>query len=396
VKPIPEAHDLDLAQIRVIDAHCHPVSPLEEPLTVSSFERYISLTFMEHNQISRARRRLVSDWPGDSFPRTTMLLNYLYRQLAGFLNVSLDPVQIIEARNQRAQDYAGYTRDLMTDAGIEQLVVDSGFPGPRQDFEDFCQLVQIPVWEIVRTDRVMREVSKDVDEFGRFIAAYRARLDESLRTPSCVGLKSEIAYLTGLNIGPEDIGEASKLYTAFRQNPTARDHKALRDYCFHIGLQLCIEHNKPMQIHCGFGSDDIRLSLAAPHNLYELLAFPPYSECLVVLVHGGYPWAKEAAYMTNVLPNVFLDFSETCPLTAYGASDTLWEIFQVAPINKVMYGSDAFLLPELFWLGTKLGRNAVNQVLSHLVDMDFVSEADALIIARHILHDNAVELYQLS
>jgi hypothetical protein len=396
VKPIPDAHNLDLAQIRVVDAHCHPVGPLEEPLTVSRFERLISLTFMEHNQTSRARRRLVSNWPVDSFPRTTMMLNYLYRQLADFLGAPLDPVRIIEVRNQRAKDYAGYTRDLMSDAGIEQLVVDSGFPGPRRDFEDFCQVVQIPVWEIVRTDHVMYEVSKDVDDFGRFIAAYSARLDENLHKSSCVGLKSEIAYLTGLNIGPLDIAEASKLYPAFRENPAARGFKALRDYCFHIGLQLCIERNKPMQIHCGFGSDDIRFSLAAPHNLYELLAFPPYSDCLVVLVHGGYPWAKEAAYMTNVLPNVFLDFSETCPLTAYGAGDTLWEIFQVAPINKVMYGSDAFLLPELFWLGTKLGRNAVNQVLSRLVDIGFLGKADVLTIARFILRDNAVELYQLS
>jgi len=387
---------LDLAQIRVIDAHCHPVNPLEEPLTVSDFERYISLTFMEHNQISRARRRLVSNWPVDSFPRTTMMLNYLYRQLASFLGAPLDPVQIIEARNQRAQDYAGYTRDLMNDAAIEQLVVDSGYPGPRRNLEDFCQVVNIPVWEIVRIDRVMREVSEDVDEFGHFIATYETRLDESLRKPSCVGLKSAIAYLTGLNIGPQDIVEASKLYPAFRENPVARDFKALRDCCFHIGLQLCIEHNKPMQIHCGFGSDDILFSLAAPHDLYELLAFPPYNECLVVLVHGGYPWVKEAAYMANVLPNVFLDFSETCPLAAYGASETLWEILQIGPVNKVLYGSDGFRFPEIFWLGAKLGRNAVNQALSRLVDMGFVGKADALTIARYILHDNAVELYQLS
>jgi hypothetical protein len=60
-----------------------------------------------------------------------------------------------------------------------------------------------------------------------------------------------------------------------------------------------------------------------------------------------------------------------------------------------MYGSDLYLLPEIFWLGAKLGRKAVGRVLGRLVEDDFLGKSDALKIARLILHDNAVSLYDL-
>jgi predicted TIM-barrel fold metal-dependent hydrolase len=210
-----------------------------------------------------------------------------------------------------------------------------------------------------------------------------------------VGLKSVIAYLTGLNIGPEDPAASASQYPAFRQEPYKQDFRALRDYCLHLGLQLCMAHNKPLQVHCGFGDDDIRFSLSAPHNMYDLLAFPPYSDCLVVLVHGGHPWASEAAIMANLLPNVYLDISQTCPFISYGVADVLWDVLQVAPLGKVLYGSDAFHLPELYWLGAKIGRYAVREVVSRLINSGFCSAEEGVQIAQSILHDNAVELYEL-
>jgi hypothetical protein len=385
----------ELASIPIVDAHCHPMRPLAERLSVTSFERQISLSFMEHNQPHHARRRLVREWPANTFPRPTIMLNYLYRHLADWLGVPPEPEQIIAARDERAQDYPAYVQALMKDAGIEQLVVDTGYPGPIP-CDEFAEVTRLPVWEILRLDTVMVQAARTTDDFDCFVELIRTRLEEGLRNPGCVGLKSVIAYLTGLNIGPEDSAEAARQFPAFRQEPDKQDFKALRDYCFHLGLQLCMDcGSKPLQIHCGFGDDDIRFSLVAPHYLYELLAFPPYSDCLVVLVHGGHPWAREAAIMTSLLPNVYMDISQTCPFISYGVADLLWEALQIAPLSKVMYGSDAFHLPELYWLGAKLGRYAVHEVLFRLVSAGFVNVAEGQHIARGVLHDNAVELYGL-
>jgi hypothetical protein len=385
----------ELSSIPIIDAHCHPMRPLDERLTVSTLERQISLSFMEHNQPNRARRKLVRRWPSDTLPRPTLMLTYLFRLLADFLGVPPDPEQIVVAREERAQDYPAYVRALMEAAGIAQLVVDGGYPG-HIPCDEFASLTQRPVWEILRIDQVMSQAAVMTDDFDSFVATVYARLDEGLRQPGCVGLKSVIAYLTGLAIGPEDRARAADEYQAFRQDPGKRGFKVLRDYCFHLGMQLCMEHDKPLQVHCGFGDDDICFSLSAPHHMYELLAFPPYSNCLLVLVHGGHPWAREAAIMTSLLPNVYLDFSQTCPFISYGVADVLWEVMQIAPLSKVLYGSDAFHLPELYWLSARLGRYAVGDVLSRLIAAGFATEVEAEQMARSILHDNAVDLYGLT
>lgn len=385
----------ELADVPIVDAHCHPMRPLGEPLSVTTFERQMSLIFMEHNWPEHACRSLVREWPTHTLPRPTIMLNYLYRHLGDFLGVPPEPERVLAAREERAQDYAGYLQALLDDAGVEQLIVDTGYPGDIQ-LHDFGALAGLPLSEIVRIDQVMAQVAEESEGFRRFVEVYCTRLEESLRDSKCVGLKSIIAYLTGLDIGPQDPAEAAKQFPAFRQEPYCRDFKALRDYCFYLALERCMEFNKPLQIHSGFGDDDIVFTRCAPQYLHELLAFPPYSDCLVVLVHGGHPWSAEAAVMASLLPNVYLDISETCPFFSYGVAEMLWEVLQVAPLNKVMYGSDAIHVPELFWLGAKLGRYAVGNVLANLTSAGFSTPAEGRIIGRHILHDNAVALYRLA
>jgi len=384
---------VELATIPIVDAHCHAMRPLDEPLTVSSLERRISLSFMEQNQPDRGRRPGVKEWPGQTLPRPTLMLTYLYRQLAEFLGVPPEPEQVVAAREERAQDFPAYVQSLMHDAGIAQLVVDSGYPG-NVPCDELAAATRLPVWEIVRIDQVMF-LAASAPDFESFVERVRGRLEEGLADPRCVGLKSVIAYLTGLAIGPEDPAAAAAEYAAFREQPYGRGFKALREYVFHLGLKLCMAHAKPLQVHCGFGDDDICFSLAAPRYLYELLAFPPYSDCLVVLVHSGHPWAREAAIMANLLPNVYLDISQTCPFISYGVADLLWEVLQIAPPGKVMYGSDAFHLPELYWLGARLGRYAVGMVVDRLVSAGFATPAEGRQLARGILYDNAVDLYAL-
>lgn len=385
---------IDLDAIPIIDAHCHPMRAISKPLSINDFEQQMSLTFMEHNRFDSARRALVREWPDESLPRPTMMLNYLYRELARFLGVPADPMSVLVAREAESSDFPEYLQTLLNDAGIVHLIVDTGYPGDIT-LLDFDAIAGVNLSEIVRIDQVMSQTCKGFEDFNRFVEAYCSRLEEHLEDPRCVGLKSIIAYLTGLEIEPPNKTDANAQYHAFRQNPEKRDYKALRDYCLYKALDLCMEYDKPLQIHCGFGDDDILLSRSAPRYLHELLAFPPYSDCLVVLVHGGHPWSAEAAVMASLLPNVYLDISESCPFFSYGVSDMLWKILQVSPLNKVMYGSDAIHVPELFWLGAKLGRFALRQVLANLISQGFCSLAESETIARHILHDNAVELYKL-
>ncbi|MCC6944984.1 MAG: amidohydrolase family protein, partial [Thermomicrobiales bacterium] len=117
--------------------------------------------------------------------------------------------------------------------------------------------------------------------------------------------------------------------------------------------------------------------------------------CRVLLVHTGYPYHREAAYMANVLPRVYLDLSEGIPF----ASSAAWEIIEgavsMAPLNKICYGSDGYTVPEIMYTSAKLGKQALQDVLNGLVAKRMLNEADAQQAAAGILSGNARELYQL-
>ena len=78
--------------------------------------------------------------------------------------------------------------------------------------------------------------------------------------------------------------------------------KKLRDHLLCRALELCMEHDVPMQIHTGMGDFEVNLVLCRPGYLMDLLRFPAYRGCRVLLVHrlsvpprGGVHGARAAA-----------------------------------------------------------------------------------------------------
>ena len=93
-----------------------------------------------------------------------------------------------------------------------------------------------------------------------------------------------------------------------------------------------------MQFHTGLGDNDLTLALASPAHLQPLVKAYPHTR--VVLLHAGYPFTREAGYLTAVYENVFLDFGEIFPfVSADGQRDTLRQVLELAPTNKIMWSS---------------------------------------------------------
>jgi predicted TIM-barrel fold metal-dependent hydrolase len=127
----------------------------------------------------------------------------------------------------------------------------------------------------------------------------------------------------------------------------------------------------------------------------DLLRFPTFRSCRVLLVHSGFPYHREAAYIANVLPRVSLDISEGIPFAGHAAVDIIRDVLAMAPLNKVCYGSDGYTLPEINFTSAKLGKQALAKVLDDLVAESMLSAADAQHAAGMILAGNARELYGL-
>ena len=171
--------------------------------------------------------------------------------------------------------------------------------------------------------------------------------------------------------------------------------KKLRDHLLCRALELCMEYDVPMQIHTGIGDFEVNLVLCRPALLMDLLRFPTFRACKVVLVHSGYPYHAEAGYMANVLPRVYCEVSEGVPFAAHAADRLYLTILEMAPISKVMYGSDGFGLPEINFVAAKLAKSALARALDQLVEDGFLSLREAEKTAGLILAGNARALYRI-
>jgi len=215
-----------------------------------------------------------------------------------------------------------------------------------------------------------------------------------------VGLKSIIAYRTGLMVRRVPIEQAKRDFEDAKNGRAeiawfGPKVKALRDHMLIRALELSIELDVPMQIHTGVGDSDIVLDQCNPALMYELLKDEKVRHATVVLVHGGFPDSQNAAFMASVLPNVFLDFSLTVPFLNPLSQDRLLEILQIAPASKIMYGSDGFGLPEIFWLGVKVGKVTLEQCFNVLLEKGAFDEGEIERMARRVLFENANEIYRI-
>jgi uncharacterized protein len=255
----------------------------------------------------------------------------------------------------------------------------------------------VEVVPVFRIEPLIADLLKTDIGWAEFQRRYDDTITDALTTQGFKGVKSIIAYRTGLDVSPlsRTADQGLQALDAIRRGLGGGSMKKLRDHLLCRALDLCMEHDVPMQIHTGMGDFEVNLVLCRPAYLMELLRFPVYRGCRVLLVHAGYPYHREAAYMANVLPRVWCDLSEGIPFAGNAAWEILRGVLAMAPLTKICYGSDGFKVPEIMYTSAKLGKQAVASVLAELVNDGMLTQCDAEAAARLILSGNARELYRL-
>jgi len=150
----------------------------------------------------------------------------------------------------------------------------------------------------------------------------------------------------------------------------------------------------PVQFHVGYGDRDIDLHRCNPLLLTGLLRALEPTGVPVMLLHN-YPYHREAGYLAQVFPLVYADLGLATHNVGARATALLGEALELVPLRKFLFSSDAFGLPELYYLGTLLFRRALSAFLSSLVDADDMSYAEAERITRLIGAENARRAYRL-
>ena len=390
---------LDLSQLPVVDIHAHPFLDAGSV----SVEQFTNLTafgggsveYMEEGG-AKATDALVAELLRGK--QETLYFKRLLLDLAAFHDVEPNVHQVVAARNAAVtKGYTEYVSRLYRDAGITSIIFDFGYPLPSFDVAEVSAQLPIKVVPIYRIEPLIVELLATDLSWQEFSRAYDDAIGNALTTGGYRGLKSVIAYRTGLEVSPlsRTPDQGYQALDSIRRGLGGGSMKKLRDHLLCRALELCIEHDVPMQIHTGMGDFEVNLPLCRPGFLMDLLRFPAYRACHVILVHAGYPYHREAAYMANVLPRVYIDVSEGIPF----ASTAAWEIYDgvlsMTPVSKVCYGSDGYKLPEIIYSSAKLGKQALADVLQKYVDRQMMTQADALSAAAAILAGNSSELYKI-
>ncbi|MEP7287084.1 MAG: amidohydrolase family protein [Chloroflexota bacterium] len=227
--------------------------------------------------------------------------------------------------------------------------------------------------------------------------AYNAGV-EAARDTGHIGLKSIIAYRTGLDIQLVTRDNALRAFGPVKDRADAEGKlrladKMLCDYLLLKALEVANWQELPIQFHTGFGDTDVDLLKANPLNMRTVLQSGKFDKVKFVLLHSAYPYTRELGYLAAMYPNVFMDISLAIPFATMEIPRMLHQIFGMTPFTKVLYSLDAFSIPEIFWLANKWGHAALEQVLAEFVDLGALTEQQALRAGRQVLGDNARVIY---
>jgi hypothetical protein len=311
----------------------------------------------------------------------TLFYRHALREMAAFLGCAPDEASVLAARAEQ-----GFERHLAQDARLHTLLVDDGYP--REGGVSASEMGEILG---VQTRRVLRleRLAEDLLPAHADLASFTTGLLDALEAarPGLVAVKSVIAYRSGLAIEPVEADQAARALA--RVTPGRLTSKPLLDYLFRVAAGWVAQHDLPLHLHTGFGDRDLDLRLANPLHLRPLLEAG--FDGPLVLLHTSYPYTREAAYLANVYPNVYVDLSLASPLLAGPAlTHVLQDLLGLAPVTRLLYGSDAWGIPDWLWLAARATRRALSDALSWL------PPAEAEWAAHRILHANAAELYRLT
>jgi uncharacterized protein len=373
---------LDLDAIPIVDNHCHSllrVQPADDDaFRIHLTESYVPEIARDHVQHS-------------------LFYRYFLVETAALLGCEATPEAVHAARRERGVEWL--TREIVRRANFKTWLVDTGYGGDATyPLDELRAIAPCRIEEVLRLEPLIERLILENETVDAFFDAYRAALAD-LRSRGIVGLKSVIAYRTGLHVREVQKGEAADEFriahaVGQREGHLRIESKPLLDYLIVVAVEEAARQNVPIQFHTGLGDPDLDLTLVDPAAL-RLLFSDRFRAAPIVLLHTGYPYVRSLAYCAAMYPNVYADMGETILFAAGEATEIYRELLGLAPASKLLFSTDASLVPELYWVGARIGRRALGRVLDEHIAEGALDERTAIDWAERILWRNSEAVYGL-
>jgi predicted TIM-barrel fold metal-dependent hydrolase len=409
----------EIAKIKAIDNHAHPLRFVAEGDKPDDEYDALPLEGLEPfampPRLNPANPEYIGAW----------------RSLFGYKHDDMSEAHLKElmAAKQRVMRERGdgYPAWVLDQLGIEtmfanRVAMGRGLTAPRYRWVSFVDALMVPL-----NNEAPRRSSPDYRVFyagedkllKRYLAESRvatlpAALDEYLKKvvtatlerqkrDGAIAVKFEAAYLRRLDFDDAPESEARRIYAKYVRGgePPAVEYKVLQDYLFRHVARECGRLGMAVHIHAIDGAGSFyKQSGSNPLLLESAFNDPGLRKTNFVIVHGGYPFTKQTASLMSK-SNVYADFSaQTFLLYPRALSEVLRNWLEFFP-DKVLFGTDAFALtPEIGWeeggwLAMTTARQALALALTGMMNDGEITRGRALELARMVMRENAMRLYNL-
>jgi predicted TIM-barrel fold metal-dependent hydrolase len=375
---------LDLGAVPILDQHCHA---LLRDGAIADAAAYAGFFTESGDPTVHARHA-----------QETIFYRWAIRELGVFLGCAPTTEAVLAARATMSAD--ALARRLLGEANIAALLVDHGYQTDKTwPPAELATRVPCRVWPILRLEVLAQTLIAQHETLDAVLDAYSAVVERA-RADGFVGLKSIIAYRTGLAVQPTSRDAAAAAFGPVKERARRNGRvrlatKPLNDYFLLRALEIAQRQGLPVQIHTGFGDADLDLRESNPLHLRPLLESGHYTNVPFVLLHASYPYVRELAYLAAMYANVHADVGLAIPHVAAEIPAMLRQLLGLAPTSKVVYSSDASQIPELYWLAARWGRRGLGTVLDELMALGALDAAQALEVGRRVLGGNAARIYGL-
>jgi uncharacterized protein len=319
------------------------------------------------------------------------------RELAGFYGCEPTRDEVLKARAR--WNLADLAKKMFAQCNISQVLIDDGvWPEAMISLPEFSSMSGVPVRRVLRCEFELAKLVEASSSVSDLFEQFERLLREV--APSLIGLKSIIAYRTGLDIGHHSAHDLEVAFSDLKRDLEPGkvpriNNKSLLDEMLWTALRVARDTNLPMQFHTGYGDPDLDLRLANPLHLRPIFESRDLAGVKVVMLHC-YPFIKEAGYLASVYPGAFMDLGLTIPyMSTHAMLTSTLEAFHLAPITKILFSTDASRTPELYWLAARQGRRIITRALEQVVSDGDLTVLESEWAAERILNGNSKEIYRL-
>jgi predicted TIM-barrel fold metal-dependent hydrolase len=221
-----------------------------------------------------------------------------------------------------------------------------------------------------------------------------------------VAVKFSTAYQRPLDFAVVSTEDATRIYdqhASVKKVPAAGDNKALQDHLFRVVAREAGAAGLAVHVHTGIGADPhFAIAGANPLLLESAVSDPSLRSTKFVLIHGGWPFDREAGTML-IKPNVYVDFSaHTFLRHPRSLAETLRAWLEWYP-EKVLFGTDAYpeegapinTWEEMMWFASDSAREALAIALTGMIADGQITRRRASELASMVLRENALKLYAI-